>query len=97
MPFATRQATTAGIETVGNVGKMGDTRTHIFRIDPGIIDSDRVFTPDGSAVVQGESGRASMSLDFVCLRCHNGVGNAEAFTSPQILSDVARNMHEKFD
>lgn len=97
MPFATSQATTAGTEIVGDLGKMGDTRTHVFRIDPGTIDSARIFPPDGSGVVRDESGRASLSLDFVCLRCHNGIGNAAAFTSPQILSDVARNMHEKFD
>ena len=95
MPFATKSATSAGADVVGDSGRMGDTRTHIFRINPDATSHDQFFSQDGSAVAKDAEGRAAVSLDFVCLRCHNGVGNAAAFTSTTILSDVARNMHDK--
>lgn len=95
MPFAAMSATSAGPEVVGDVGRMGDTRTHIFRINPDAVSATQFFTPDGLSVSKDGEGRAAVSLDFVCLRCHNGVGNAPAFTSATILSDVARNMHDK--
>lgn len=94
MPFATRSAASAGEEIVGTVGKMGDTRTHIFRIDTAATDSSSMFTSDGTAVVKDAAGRAAASLDFVCFRCHNDVGNAAAFSSPQFAADVASGMHQ---
>lgn len=93
MTFAVRGVTAAGEDIVGPVARMGDARTHIFRVNPSATRFTQMFTPDMTAVSEDSEGRAAVSLDFVCLRCHNGIGNAPAFTSESILSDVARNMH----
>jgi len=94
MPFATRSAAAAGAAVVGDVGRMGDTRTHIFRINTSPSTHTSFFTADGSAVVKDEQGRAAVTLDFVCFRCHNGVGNAEPISSLRIASDVAAGIHQ---
>ena len=94
MPYASKSAAAASADVVGDVGRMGDTRTHVFRIDTSATTFSAMFTGDGSAVVKDEEGRAAVSLDFVCFRCHNGVGNAAAFSSAQFAVDVASGMHE---
>jgi len=94
MPFATRFATSAGPDVVGERGHIGDTRTHIFRIDVTSADHTTMFSQDGSRVIQDSQGRAAVTLDFICLRCHNGLGNAAEITSEEILSSVADGMHQ---
>jgi len=96
MTYATKSAASASADVVGTAGRMGDTKTHIFRINPEATSFSQMFTQDGAAVAKDETGQAGVSLDFACLRCHNGIGNAESFTSTTILSDVATGMHEKF-
>ncbi len=95
MPYATKSAAAASADVVGTAGRMGDTKTHIFRINTESAEYSQMFTEDGSAVVKDNAGRAAVSLDFVCLRCHNDVGSAPGFTSSAVLSDVAANMHNK--
>ncbi len=95
MPYATKSGASASAAVVGESGRMGDTKTHIFRIDPTATSYTQFFTEDGGAVRKDADGHAGVSLDFVCLRCHNGIGNAAAFTNLAILSDVAGGMHEK--
>ncbi len=55
---------------------MGDTRTHIFLINPQEQTFADMFTADGSQVILDSNGKAAVTLDFVCLRCHHGLGSA---------------------
>lgn len=96
MPFATKSATAATAAVVGANGRMGDMRTHIFRIDPERVDFADMFSADGSTVVKDASGRAAVSLDFVCLRCHNGIGSAFHLTK-SLATDLALSMHKGTD
>ncbi len=88
MPFATVSATS----TIISGGRIGDMRTHIFRINPAPADFTTMFTNDGSAVRTDTTGQAALTLDFVCLRCHNGAGNVFALTVPQ-ASNIAAGIH----
>jgi len=92
MPYATRTASSASPAVVGVVGRMGDTRTHIFRIDTRPVDHTRMFAADGATVRKDALGRAAVTVDFVCLRCHNGIGSAFALTLEQ-AADIASVMH----
>jgi hypothetical protein len=94
MPFVTKSAASAGPGVVGNVGRMGDTRTHIFRIETTGANFQDFFTADGSAVVKDNQRRAAVTLDFVCFRCHNDIGNAASFSSLENAANVAEGMHE---
>ena len=91
MTFATRTASSADASVVGGTGIMGDTRTHIFRVNTDMVDSSAMFSPDGSSVLLDDQGRAAVTVDFVCLRCHNGVGAFEI--SLGLAADIARDMH----
>lgn len=94
MPFASRGATSATTDVVGEVGRMGDTRTHIFRINTAPSNYRAMFTGDGLAVVKDDQDRAAVTLDFVCFRCHNGIGNAAPISTLDFASGVATGMHE---
>lgn len=92
MPYATRAATAAAAAVVGDDGWMGDTRTHVFRIDTDEVDYETMFSADGSEVALDTLGQAAVTVDFVCLRCHNGLGNAYEFTVRE-ASSIARSSH----
>ena len=74
MPLAARDATST--IAASNGGRIGDTRTHFMRIDTEGHDYQSFFTEDGSEVALDSNGKAVVTVDFVCLRCHNGKGNA---------------------
>jgi len=93
MPFATRSAASASAATVGEVGRLGDTRTHIFRINTEPNDYNLFFASDGTAVAKDDQDRAAVTLDFACFRCHNGIGNAGEIDSLELAAGVASNMH----
>lgn len=81
MPFAARNASSAAAEfTGGNGGRIGDIRTHIMYIDTVERDYKALFTADGQEVVRDTDGKAAVTLDFVCLRCHNGISSAFLLT-----------------
>lgn len=92
MPYATKSAAAAGEAVVGNLGRMGDTKTHIFRINTLAVDYTRMFTDEGKAVAKDSRGRAAVTTDFVCLRCHNGIGSAFELTVESAAS-IAKDMH----
>lgn len=77
MPFAGLTVSGTPTELTG-AGRMGDVRTHIFRIDidEGDLTVHQMLESDGAAVRQDAHGRAAVTVDFVCLRCHDGTGNA---------------------
>jgi hypothetical protein len=91
MPFAVREASNAADAIVGDVGRMGDTRSHIFRINPANADFTTMFSDDMMSVRLDDEGRAAATIDFVCFRCHNGIG---AFSiRADVAADVALEMH----
>ncbi len=93
MPLAASLATAfAGV----TAGRTGDIRTHIFRIATDGEDFQSMFTPDGSQVAKDQQGRAAVTVDFVCLRCHDGRGNAGEL-SLGLAGNVAEGIHEADD
>jgi hypothetical protein len=99
MPLATRSATSSVVDvildngdTTTDQGRIGDTRTHIFRISTDAADASDFFNPDGSAVATDELGRAAVTVDFACLRCHNGTGNVFGLTVER-AAEIAIGMH----
>ncbi len=91
MPYATREAVSAPVAAVGPVARVGDKRTHIFRISTAEVDYRQFFTPDGAQVRLDAQGRAAVTVDFVCLRCHNDNG-LFGLTLPR-AAEIAPNVH----
>ncbi len=91
MPFAVREASNATDVVVGDVGRMADTRSHIFRINPADTDFTTMFSDDMMSVRLDAEGRAGVTIDFVCFRCHNGIGAFEIRSD--VAADVALDMH----
>jgi hypothetical protein len=98
MPFATRSASVAGQDIVGQSGRMADMRTHIFRINTANQTYTAMFTADGSAVRKNAAFESAVTLDFACLRCHTD-STAEPNSSFELplpsASQIAQNMHNQ--
>ncbi len=93
MPLAGRNGSNASVDVVGREARVGDVHSHIFRIDAQHGRYAAMLSQDGTSVVKDASGRAALTLDYVCLRCHHGAGNA--FTlSADGAPVIARGMHE---
>jgi hypothetical protein len=93
MPLASKYANAAtAAYTGGNAGKVADTRSHIFRINPNELDFHSFFSPSGSVVQTDSSGQAALTIDFICLRCHNGRGSAFSLTVSS-ASEIAPGIH----
>ena len=97
MPFATKSASSATGAVVGPTGRMGDTRTHIFRISTEQAGLERFFNDAGTAVRRDAEGQGAVTVDFVCLRCHNGVGNAFEIDTVGLAAQIAIQMHARGD
>lgn len=91
MPFATRSASSVVIGE--SAGRVGDMRTHIFRINTAPVDYTGMFTADLTRVVKDAEGRAAVTLDFVCLRCHNTDGGYPFRLTLSSASDAAPGLH----
>ncbi len=93
MPFTGLRGTPAGHDVVADYGgRMGDVRGHIFRIDTERTTYAAMFTADGTRVLKDAQGRATITPDFVCLRCHSGVGSA-FMMSPAGGAAIGTDMH----
>ncbi len=92
MPYATKSGSAAGPDIAGEFGRIGDMRTHIFRINVNPVDYTAMFSDDGKSVVRDSQGRAAVTVDYVCLRCHNGVGNAFGLTISAAAA-IAEGVH----
>lgn len=90
MPPAAGRDTVGG--TLGPLARAGDVSSHIFRIDSGSLDAATMFTLDGTAVRKDAQGRAAVTLDFVCMRCHHGQGSAFEI-SPAGVLNAAPGLH----
>jgi hypothetical protein len=95
MPMASRNVFSADDSLAGGFGgKIGDVRTHVFSIDVVSRQFDTLLTMEGDRVVLDADGRMSgITLDFVCLRCHNNQGNAFALTD-ESAAGVAPGIHD---
>lgn len=93
MPFATKSAASADPAVVGALGRMGDTRTHIFRISTDPVDFNSFFTTDGKQVVRDAQGRAAVTVDFACLRCHNEVTLPTLAFSVERAAEISLGIH----
>jgi hypothetical protein len=89
MPFATKSAQPTGPHA-------GDLQTHIFYIDTD--PAGNMFTEDGLLVDLDTNGKAAVTMDFACQRCHETaalteLGNfAVDFHSPdKSLEDIGIN------
>ena len=77
MPYATKNAQPTGPYAA-------DLQTHIFYID---TDPEaNMFTEDGAFVALDDNGKAAVTLDFVCKRCHLTGDMTE-------LGNFAKNFH----
>jgi hypothetical protein len=54
---------------VGN-GWRGDVKTHIFKINTDAVTKEAMFNAEGTQVALDGDGRAAVTMDFACLRCH---------------------------
>ena len=94
MPFAGLIASSASPAVVGTLGgRMGDVHTHIFRIDTVNPTVAQMFNATGTQVVKDSEGEAAVTVDFVCLRCHNGVGNAFIISANGAMT-LAATLHQ---
>jgi hypothetical protein len=91
MPYAGLRGARADASVVGAEARVGDTRTHIFRIDVASTDADGMFDASGDAVTLDADGHAAVTTNFVCLRCHNGNGAFE-LTYPR-ATEIAGQVH----
>jgi len=94
MPLAGVAVSTASAGLVGPDARVGDVRAHIFRINTEASDASAFLTGDGTAVRTDAQGRAALTVDYVCLRCHNEGGNVFPLTRAGALL-IAQQMHAK--
>ncbi len=94
MPYATRKASFGSAALFGAEARVGDSRTHIFRIRTEQAGVEAMLNADESSVLLDEMGRAAVTVDFVCLRCHNENG---AFPlTIESAGDIVGQMHRDF-
>ena len=79
MPYATLSGQPLGPH-------QGDRRTHIFYIDTD--PNANMFSEDGTSV-KLENGKAAVTVDFACQRCHGG-------HSLEALAGYAKGFHERY-
>ncbi|MCG3126900.1 MAG: hypothetical protein CHACPFDD_01755 [Phycisphaerae bacterium] len=92
MPYATLSAGSAGPSVVP-AGRIGDVRTHIFRVSAEPDADFRAFLTDDQAAVRLDAqGRAAVTVDYVCLRCHNG-GGVFVLTASR-AAEIAPHVHD---
>ena len=88
MPYATKSATATG----EGVYKKGDVRTHIFKINPN-PDAEMFYEDGGKFYVASDAeGDAFVTLDFVCLSCHNGTDASKQDMAWAVAT--AKRVHE---
>lgn len=58
--------------------RIGDTRAHFMGINTTPVGFDSVIAPGGQELEVDAQGKVAMTVDVVCLRCHNGGGSAFA-------------------
>jgi hypothetical protein len=80
MPWATLSGSPAPVDLVGEDAQVGDTQSHVFRIRAESVDYTAALNATGDILVRDDEGRAALTVDYVCLRCHHGQGNVFPLT-----------------
>lgn len=96
MPFAVLNGRPAGQDVAGTLGRMADGRAHIFRISTEDEDFTGIFSADGQRLVTDAQGRAALTVDFVCLRCHTTGATLDNTAFPlsiNLAADIAAQLH----
>ncbi|MEP0843477.1 MAG: hypothetical protein HRF43_12310 [Phycisphaerae bacterium] len=75
MPYASMYFRSAAADFADG-GMVGDVRSHVMYIDTQERTFASMFTADGGEVIRDERGKAAVTVDYVCLRCHHGRGSA---------------------
>jgi hypothetical protein len=91
MPYAVRAETNAAPDVVGAAARVGDVRSHIFRIGDSPEGFRAFLTDDGASVRLDAQGRAALTADYVCLRCHDGNGIFNL--TLERAAEIAPNVH----
>jgi len=81
-----------GSSTIIGQARIGDTRTHIINIDIMNHDFRAMLTADGQQLARDAGGKAAVTVDMVCLRCHNGGGSAFALNL-RAAAAIAEGIH----
>ena len=76
-------------------GAAGDTRTHLFRISTQPETFAEATTAAGFLRRDGQ-GRAALTVDRVCLRCHNDAVDGLFSLSVARAAEIAPNVHLVF-
>lgn len=92
MPFAGRYAQSAAPGFAGPEGRIGDTHAHLMVINPQAPDFTSMFSADGSSLALDADGRGFVTVDFVCLRCHNGQGSVFELSAAR-AAEIASQIH----
>lgn len=91
MPYAGLSGTAAPESVVGPDGHVGDIRSHVFRIVTNVTTMAENLNADSTALAKDAQGRAGITVDVVCARCH-GAGATEENSAFEIDNDLARQI-----
>jgi hypothetical protein len=91
MPLAGRSVASTIVGE--SAGRVGDVRTHVFRISTDPVDFTSMFAPDGNSVALDSQGRTAMTVDFVCLRCHNSDSSFPFRLTIKSAAEIAAGIH----
>ena len=91
MPYATKTANSVVLGE--SAGRVGDIKTHIFRISTNSVGYAAMFSADGTSVLKDSTGKAAITVDFVCLRCHNSDGGYPFKLTIKSASEIAAGIH----
>lgn len=93
MPFAALAGAPSPASVVGPYGHIGDTRSHIFRLSGEQVDYTAFLTDDKTKVRLDSEGRAAITADMVCLRCHNPQSLPTLAFTPERAGEIAAKVH----
>ncbi len=77
-------------------GRVGDRRTHVFRLSTEADGLTSFFSPDGGAVLLDSDGQAAVPVEFSCLRCHNTAVDGLFSLSAERAAEIAGQVHADF-
>lgn len=95
MPAAVQAAVSADVAVSdGTRIRLGDMRSHIFKIDAASDAAGAMFAADGASLALDGSGKsAGLTLDFACQSCHRPGGRASSSYTYGQLKTYAPLVH----
>ncbi len=80
-------------EVVGPYAHVADRQSHIFRLSGEQVDFNAFLSDDKMTVRLDSEGRAAITADMVCLRCHNSVSLPTLAFTPERAAEIAAKVH----